>query len=223
MPCLKSVGFNQELRYAEDWDLWLRLAQKGYFGYLDEPLVFIRRHQNNASKSVEVMLEGEKQVLSQYSMEFIRTAIFQRNLSWGKNAADYSGLLLRIGEWDSGYDILRDVVSRNPSFASGRFLMGLYYVKQQNWEEAQRNFALTLSLDEHHGAALNNLGAILALRGQIDESLQCFRIAIGLFPGYLDASNNKEYIMKLQGSQCVFNNLCFTWRELRPVLTSYSR
>lgn len=219
---LATGGFNRALRYAEDWDLWLRLAQMGSFGYVDDPLVFVRRHDNNASRSVATMLEGEMRVLSQYSMEFIETAIFRRNLPWEVNAADYSGLLFRMGEWDKGYSYLERVLSHNASFVSGKFLMGLFYTKQQRWEKAQRYFEQTLALDERHGSAMNNLGVTLALKGQFEEALRCFQRAMVLFPGYLDARKNKELLLQIQSVACSPGDFHFTWRELRPVLLSYS-
>jgi glycosyltransferase involved in cell wall biosynthesis len=42
--CLEQVGtFDEELRWSEDADMWLRLGAAGYaFGYIDEPLVQYR-------------------------------------------------------------------------------------------------------------------------------------------------------------------------------------
>jgi len=47
--CLLEVGgFDETLRYAEDYDLWLRMAARGYrFAYIDRPLVKYRIHGDN--------------------------------------------------------------------------------------------------------------------------------------------------------------------------------
>jgi hypothetical protein len=46
---LGDERFFTELRNAEDWDLWLRLASRTPFGYIAEPLVLYRVHAANKS------------------------------------------------------------------------------------------------------------------------------------------------------------------------------
>lgn len=47
---LDSVGlFNEELPCGEDWELWLRLARHGKFGYIPEPLCYYSLNQNAGS------------------------------------------------------------------------------------------------------------------------------------------------------------------------------
>lgn len=43
-------GYRSELLRAEDWDLWLRLAERGKLACLPEPLVRIRRHGTQISR-----------------------------------------------------------------------------------------------------------------------------------------------------------------------------
>jgi glycosyltransferase involved in cell wall biosynthesis len=219
---LEAGGFNPELRYAEDWDLWLRLAQRGAFGYVDEPLVLVRRHRHNTSKSVTTGLEGEQRVLRQYSLAQIQTAIFRRELSWEVNAADYAAMLLRMEHWQESCRFLEQALERNPAFVTGHFLMGLYYLKQQNWTAARQSFEQTLAVDENHGAALNNLGALLAAAGKREEALQQLTRALELFPAFLDAKRNVALVSLPHDRIPGYDELHFTWRELRPVLLSYS-
>lgn len=219
---VQTGGFNPQLRYAEDWDLWLRLAQKGGFGYVDEPLVFVRRHGHNTSKSVITGLEGEQRVLGQYSIDQIRDAVFRRDLLWEENSADYTAMLFRLGKWEEGYKFLGQTLSWNPVFAAGYFLKGLYYMNQQDWDNARQSFEQTLVLDERHGAALNNLGALLAAEEKVEEALHHFHRAIAIFPGYLDVKYNMEIIINKQRKCLNYDELHFTWRELRPVLLTYS-
>jgi len=46
------------LHHAEDWDLWLRLAARTRFGYIDEALTDYRVHDTNATRLEEQMLAG---------------------------------------------------------------------------------------------------------------------------------------------------------------------
>ena len=40
----KVGGFDSEIQFGEDWDLWLRFALESKLGFVDEPLVYVRRH-----------------------------------------------------------------------------------------------------------------------------------------------------------------------------------
>jgi len=53
--CIPEVGVFDETLPGSDWDLWRRLALSHQFLYLDEPLVQVRRHTTNMSKSFELL------------------------------------------------------------------------------------------------------------------------------------------------------------------------
>jgi Tfp pilus assembly protein PilF len=131
-------------------------------------------------------------------------------------------MLFRLDKWEEGHNFLGQALSCNPVFAAGHFLKGVYYVKQQDWEKARQSFEQTLVLDECHGAALNNLGALLAAGEKTEEALLHLHRALGIFPGYLDAKRNMELVSHKQGKGIDYDELQFTWRELRPVLLAYS-
>lgn len=42
-------GFAENIRYGEDWDLWLRIAVNHKMTFISEPLVLIRRHRSTQS------------------------------------------------------------------------------------------------------------------------------------------------------------------------------
>ncbi|WP_332694874.1 glycosyltransferase [Halalkalibacter lacteus] len=55
-----KVGlFNEKIRYAHDYDYWLRAAQLYQFYYLDEPLVLYRIHEKMTTKKKRVPLIKE--------------------------------------------------------------------------------------------------------------------------------------------------------------------
>ncbi|MCC7160288.1 glycosyltransferase family 2 protein [Candidatus Nomurabacteria bacterium] len=48
----RNVGlFNENLRFAEDWEMWLRISEKYSIDYSEKVLVHIRRHPFNTSKN----------------------------------------------------------------------------------------------------------------------------------------------------------------------------
>lgn len=55
-----SVGiFDETLRVGEDWDMWLRIAEKFQVGYVDETLVAIRRHEHNQTNNIATLIKGD--------------------------------------------------------------------------------------------------------------------------------------------------------------------
>jgi len=53
---LEAVGgFDPRLSTSADWDLWIRLAARGDFGYINEPLVRYRRHSQQMHRNIKVM------------------------------------------------------------------------------------------------------------------------------------------------------------------------
>ncbi|WP_143329030.1 glycosyltransferase, partial [Clostridium puniceum] len=57
---LKVVdGFDDKLIYSQDWDLWLRLINKGEVIHIDKTFINIRRHLNNTSRNIENFLKDE--------------------------------------------------------------------------------------------------------------------------------------------------------------------
>jgi glycosyltransferase involved in cell wall biosynthesis len=43
----RAGGFDEKLTFAEDWDLWLRLAEVSEVDFVPEPLVAIRQHEQS--------------------------------------------------------------------------------------------------------------------------------------------------------------------------------
>lgn len=62
--CFETVGvFDQSLRVAEDWDLWIRIAAKYPFAVIKKPLVHYRQHPNSKSKKYPEMLQDFRTII----------------------------------------------------------------------------------------------------------------------------------------------------------------
>lgn len=215
----KVGGYDPQLRYSQDWDLWLRLAQVGGFGYIDEPLVRIRRHPNNTSSNIQGFLEDERKILNRYSIQFMEEAIHRRHLPWEVNQAELASLLYRLDYWEEGYRIIRQVVQKKSDLPMAHFILALYFLKKSDWVNAATALEQTVGLAPNHGAALNNLGVIYAIKGNISKSAELLKTALKFFPSYVDALHNIRCLENFQ--KLTSNDFKFTWRELRPVLTEY--
>ncbi|RMG30821.1 MAG: glycosyltransferase family 2 protein [Gammaproteobacteria bacterium] len=61
---LAAGGFDESLRALEDIDMWMRLAQRGGYACLPEPLVVIRRRRGSMSGDLDVMKTAARRVMA---------------------------------------------------------------------------------------------------------------------------------------------------------------
>lgn len=99
-------GFDETLRAAEDWDLWLRLTATGRVGVVADPLVRYRHHAQMMSKDPTRMMLARKQVvgkalssargrsLPQRTRRRIRAATWNTN-AWDAERTEHRALALR--------------------------------------------------------------------------------------------------------------------------------
>ena len=86
----EEVGlFDESLRASEDWDMWIRIAKKFHFDYVNESLVQIRVHSNNMQKDFSRMLASELAMLNKFAklgthnyflLWKIQTILYKKNL-----------------------------------------------------------------------------------------------------------------------------------------------
>jgi glycosyltransferase involved in cell wall biosynthesis len=57
-------GFDEAMLSAEDYDLWLRLALYSEVAIVDEPLVYVRHHDENHSRDWEIAFAGRDRMLA---------------------------------------------------------------------------------------------------------------------------------------------------------------
>lgn len=71
--CFEAVGpFDDELRYGEDLDMWLRLARQFEFRALPAPLVLYHIHPNALTRNYRAIVSGLRRLLHRYEGELRR-------------------------------------------------------------------------------------------------------------------------------------------------------
>ena len=112
--CLADVGgFDESLALAQDWDLWLRVAESGWgLALLETPFVAYHRHEGQRSANRTEMRRWEcivlKKALARREQGAAAPAV-RRRLAWAH--ARLGRLLVREGQVEGGYQELRRSMS----------------------------------------------------------------------------------------------------------------
>ncbi len=97
--CLDQVGlFDETMRYMEDRDLWIRLAMKWDFEYIEVPLIKAYLHGNeHLSRNLEGQIQGREQILQRYKDLFKN-----EKKSWGKLSVCLGAQYCQLGKMKKG-------------------------------------------------------------------------------------------------------------------------
>lgn len=112
------------------------------------------------------------------------------------------GALLDAGRLDEATAAFQKAVEWMPDTlpitkASFEFTLGTVLQKQGDLEGAEFQYRRALTLEPSHYMAWNNLGVILAIRGEIAAALAAFQAALRTNPAYRDACANARHAAKL--------------------------
>lgn len=210
---LKEIGgFDEKLFYSQDWDLWLRLINKGEIIHINKTFINIRRHLNNTSRNIEKFLKDELIIYDKYNLEFLRNNILSRSFNMEENLIDYISVLFKIGLFDEAYE---ELIKLNKSYKK-YFYLGLYNLEiNKDYLTAKEYFKASYKLDNNYVEALNNLGICYFYLNNKMKAKECFEKAFNYNKEYMDAKINLENI-NMKDSE-----LKITKRTLRKVLTRY--
>jgi len=105
---LEKVGFlDESLRGSEDWDMWLRIAEKFDFDYVDESLIYVADLTESNSKNFELMLINRILFINKWIhiiSKYDRLVVYHRNkLVSGAIRCKIKNQFFRIAETISRY------------------------------------------------------------------------------------------------------------------------
>lgn len=82
--CFETVGdFDTDLRVAEDWDMWIRIAERYQFGLIKEPLVRYRQRVNSKSKNYPSRVQDFRIIIEKAFQSAPLEFLPLRNQSYG--------------------------------------------------------------------------------------------------------------------------------------------
>lgn len=102
MDVMNTVGFFDEDSPVEDWELWLRIAEKYKIGYVSTPAFHYRVGESNISNNLAYMNKGFAYVFKKYA-DYPEIKEAKRNIAMGQAYQ----LASRAPGWKSLFYILR--------------------------------------------------------------------------------------------------------------------
>jgi glycosyltransferase involved in cell wall biosynthesis len=82
--CFDVVGlFSPDVSPSDDWDMWLRIANKFSFGVVKEALIRYRQHPSNSSKNFQLMLDTSRTLIERTFASAPTESLYLRNRSYG--------------------------------------------------------------------------------------------------------------------------------------------
>jgi glycosyltransferase involved in cell wall biosynthesis len=82
--CLEKVGgFEPNLHFAEDWDLWIRISVHYPFAVLQEPLYYYRQIPNSLSKNLVVLEQSFNFVIEKTFRDVPQELLYLKKRSYG--------------------------------------------------------------------------------------------------------------------------------------------
>lgn len=86
-----NIGLYDENLYIEDYDMWLRIANKYQIGFLNDYLAYYRRHETNMSKQAFKMYKAQEHILNKWSnYEKINKVLTYWHIDWFNRLARYN-------------------------------------------------------------------------------------------------------------------------------------
>jgi glycosyltransferase involved in cell wall biosynthesis len=114
---LEAGGFDPTQSLGADWDLWLRLALRTEFAYIDEPLVRYRIHDANMSRDVALLERDSVRLLEKALADPALPAHLRvaRRRVLGHNDRVLAGSYFQAGRLVDGVRCAARAVARHPA------------------------------------------------------------------------------------------------------------
>ena len=212
---LKSVdGFDENLSYNEEYDLWLRIAERYKIAYIDQVLVGYRLHSECISRDQMGQQRNECLALQKYDFAVIRQALQKLYCDPLEAEIAYAGILFRRGNYQMSKELFFKLSDSGYQHYLIQFYLGNFQLMDGKLSLAASAYIDCLKLQADFLPAMNNLGVVEWGRGHSVSACRCFSTAIEKNGVYGDPKTNLEKI----GQKMDYQDLKTTWMPLRRIL-----
>ena len=127
---IKSGSYNLNYKYAEDYELWLRISKYGKIRLIKNPLLQLRKHSSNISHlNLETQLKNTIKALTQSKLT--------NNTIPEKLISEYIETFLKDNKsFDNHYEITNSIIQKNSvnySSSIKMFINKIFYILNRNY------------------------------------------------------------------------------------------
>lgn len=101
--------------------------------------------------------------------------------------------------WQSRVSLWQDVVKKSPMLHYAHDNLGVYYMEEGRFGDAEAEFRAALRLRPDHDKAHDNLGMLFAKQGRLEDSEREFKISLQLNPDNAKAHHNLGLLYARRG------------------------
>ena len=106
-------GFPPQYRFADEFDVWLKIAARYPIAYVDRPLVFIRFYESNTSHDrIGVRTDTYDILMKNYDPRRIPFSVFRKTMS--DHDISFGRAHLKAGDWPGALTWFWQSVQRTP-------------------------------------------------------------------------------------------------------------
>jgi glycosyltransferase involved in cell wall biosynthesis len=119
--CFEALGvFDRNLLFAEDWDMWIRIAFRYNFAVVKEPLVSYRHHPNNKSKDCRGMLQDCHTILERAFQSAPPELMSLKEQSYGRMNLYMAWNFIDIGDYNGAIYLRQQAITYNSQLRYSR-------------------------------------------------------------------------------------------------------
>ncbi len=212
---LKSAGgFDESLSHNEEYDLWLRIAERHKIAYIDQALIYYRLHGENISRDKKGQQENERMALRKHDLDTIRIAMHNLYRDPLEAEIAYARILYRRGNLQLSKDLIFKLARSEHQHYLIQFYLGNFQMMDGKLALAANAYHDCLKLQPDFLPALNNLGIVQWGQGHSGLARGNFNAAIEKNNVYQDPITNLENM----DQNMDYQEFSATWAPLRKVL-----
>ena len=112
------------------------------------------------------------------------------------NRVEEARRMSQQGNIDEAIDILESILDAEPKNFAARYLLGLAFLQQENFQAAEKHIKRAITMDSNAATAHYNYGLALKGLGHLPKALKSFKRAIALRPDYPAAIKNRDQVAR---------------------------
>lgn len=132
--CFEKVGvFDPGFSFAEDWDMWIRIAAHYHFAVLNEPLVLYRQHEDNMTKGYQAIMPNFIRIIERAFQNAAAENNSLKQEAYGRAYLFAAGRAFGAGDPGEADTLLRQAFEHYPKLRYTKSSIKLGFQLHKTW------------------------------------------------------------------------------------------